>query len=205
MIIERQYDFNIWAYSRIDTCKPKYLDTLKKAGVNWLGLGIENPDQILRKEVHKDNFKDVKIGDIMDNMRSSGINIAANYIFGLPMDTMESLEYTLNFAMESNTEMVNFYTAMAYPGSPLYIQAKSKGMKLPDSYTGYSQHSYDTQNLPTDSLTAAQILKFRDEAWTKYHTNPKYLQLLREKFGKRAEQNVIETAKISLKRKILGD
>ena len=205
MIIERQYDFNIWAYSRIDTCKPKYLDTLKKAGVNWLGLGIENPDQILRKEVHKDNFKDVKIGDIMDNMRSSGINIAANYIFGLPMDTMESLEYTLNFAMESNTEMVNFYTAMAYPGSPLYIQAKSKGMKLPDSYTGYSQHSYDTQNLPTDSLTAAQILKFRDEAWTKYHTNPKYLQLLREKFGERAEQNVIETAKISLKRKILGD
>ena len=29
LIIERGYKFNIWAYSRVDTCKPKYLDTLK--------------------------------------------------------------------------------------------------------------------------------------------------------------------------------
>ena len=57
MIIERGYDFNIWAYSRIDTCKPQYLRTLKKAGVNWLGLGIEKPDQILRKEVIKIHSK----------------------------------------------------------------------------------------------------------------------------------------------------
>ena len=26
LIIERKYNFNIWAYSRIDTCKPQYLD-----------------------------------------------------------------------------------------------------------------------------------------------------------------------------------
>ena len=205
LIVERGYDFNIWAYSRIDTCKPKYLDTLKKAGVNWLGLGIENPNQTLRKEVHKDNFKEVKIGDIISGMRAAGINVAANYIFGLPMDTLESLQFTLDFALEANTEMVNFYTAMAYPGSPLYVQAKNKGIKLPDTYTGYSQHSYDTQNLSTDYLSAAEILKFRDEAWTKYHTSPNYLKLLREKFGEKAEQNVIETAKISLKRKLLGD
>jgi coproporphyrinogen III oxidase-like Fe-S oxidoreductase len=121
------------------------------------------------------------------------------------MDTLESLQFTLDFALEANTEMVNFYTAMAYPGSPLYVQAKNKGIKLPDTYTGYSQHSYDTQNLSTDYLSAAEILKFRDEAWTKYHTSPNYLKLLREKFGEKAEQNVIETAKISLKRKLLGD
>ena len=36
LIIERQYGFNIWAYTRIDTVKPKYLDKLKAAGVNWL-------------------------------------------------------------------------------------------------------------------------------------------------------------------------
>ena len=65
MIIERKYDFNIWAYSRIDTCKPQYLDKLK-AGVNWLGLGIENPSTVIRKEVHKDAFKNVKIIDIIN-------------------------------------------------------------------------------------------------------------------------------------------
>ena len=205
MIIERKYDFNIWAYSRIDTCKPQYLDKLKKAGVNWLGLGIENPSTIIRKEVHKDAFKNVKILDIINSIRDAGINVAANYIFGLPEETKESLEFTYEFAENTNTEMVNFYSAMAYPGSPLHLEARKNNIKLPESYSGYSQHSYDTQNLPSQYLSAAEILAFRDKAWDKYHTNPKYLKLLESKFGIPAVNNLKETTKIKLKRKLLGD
>ena len=205
MIIDRKYDFNIWAYSRIDTCKPQYLDKLKKAGVNWLGLGIENPSSIIRKEVHKDAFKNVKIIDIINSIRDAGINVAANYIFGLPEETNESLRFTYQFAEDTNSEMVNFYSAMAYPGSPLYLDARKKNIKLPENYSGYSQHSYDTQNLPSRNLSAAEILAFRDNAWNKYHTNPKYLDLLKNKFGTNAVNNLKETTKIKLKRKLLGD
>jgi len=203
LLIERDYGFNIWAYSRIDTCRPKYLDTLKAAGVNWLGLGIENPNQTLRQEIHKDNFKEVGITDIMDTMRSSGINVAANYIFGLPMDTEQSMQDTLDFAIENTSEMVNFYCAMAYPGSPLHLMAKKSGLHLPTTYSGYSQHSYDTLNLSNDNLEAKQILAFRDMAWMKYHTDEKYLNLLENKFGLRARENVENTTKIKLKRKLL--
>jgi|TARA_B100000780_G_C21123993_1_gene455631 anaerobic magnesium-protoporphyrin IX monomethyl ester cyclase len=93
----------IWAYSRIDTCKPEYLETLKKAGVVWLGLGIENPSNIIRKEVHKNAFKEVKILDIIRQMQSSGINVAANYIFGLPNENEESMKFTLDFALEAKS------------------------------------------------------------------------------------------------------
>ena len=205
MIIERKYNFNIWAYSRIDTCKPEYLDKLKKAGVNWLGLGIENPSSVIRKEVHKDAFKNIKIIDIIDSIRNAGINVAANYIFGLPEETKESLKFTYNFAEEANTEMVNFYSAMAYPGSPLYLESKKKNIILPKTYSGYSQHSYDTQNLPSANLSASEILAFRDKAWNKYHTNSKYLKLLESKFGMNAINNLKATTKIKLKRKLLGD
>ena len=205
LIVERGYDFNIWAYSRVDTCKPQYLDILKKAGVNWLGLGIENPNQTLRQEIHKDHFVDVKIKDLMQNMRDAGINIGGNYIFGLPMDTKESLQSTLDFAMSNKTEMVNFYCAMAYPGSPLYLQAREKGWALPTKYEGYSQHSYYTQNLPNDHLSAAEILEFRDKAFVTYNSNPEYLQLLENKFGAPARQNMEETLKVTLKRQLLGD
>ena len=205
MITERKYDFNIWAYSRIDTCKPQYLEKLKKAGINWLGLGIENPSSVIRKEVHKDSFKNVKIIDIINSIRDSGINVAANYIFGLPEETKESLEFTYNFAEETNTEMVNFYSAMAYPGSPLYLESRKNNIKLPDTYSGYSQHSYDTQNLPSKYLSAAEILAFRDKSWDKYHTNPKYLKLLETRFGINAVNNLKETTKIKLKRKLLND
>ena len=205
MIIERGYDFNIWAYSRVDTCKTQYLDTLKKAGVNWLGLGIENPNQVLRQEIHKDHFVDVKITDLMKSMKDAGINIGGNYIFGLPMDTQESMQNTLDFAIANKTEMVNFYCAMAYPGSPLHKTAREKGWKLPETYSGYSQHSYDMLNLSNDNLRAEEIMAFRDEAFVKYNTDPNYLQLLENKFGKSARLNMEETLKIKLKRKLLGD
>jgi radical SAM superfamily enzyme YgiQ (UPF0313 family) len=141
----------------------------------------------------------------MQNMRDAGINIGGNYIFGLPMDTHQSMQDTLDFAMANKTEMVNFYCAMAYPGSPLYKTAREKGWNLPKTYSGYSQHSYDTQNLPSANLTSSEILAFRDKAWYKYHTNPKYLKLLENKFGMNAVNNLKETTKIKLKRKLLGD
>ena len=203
LIIERGYDFNIWAYSRIDTCKPEYLEILKKAGVNWLGLGIENPSNIIRKEVHKDAFRDVKIIDFVKMIQDHGINVAANYIFGLPEETMDSMKFTLDFAIETNSEMANFYSAMAYPGSPLYLDARAKNIPLPDNYSGFSQHSYETLNLPSNNLSAAEILKFRDYAWDKYHTNKSYLDLISKKFGTVAVENIINTTKIKLKRKII--
>ena len=147
----------------------------------------------------------MKIIDVINGIRDSGINVAANYIFGLPEDTEKSLKFTYDFAEETNSEMVNFYSAMAYPGSPLFLEARKNGIELPSTYTGYSQHSYDTQNLSTSKLSAGQILKFRDEAWMKYHTNEKYLNLIKEKFGQNAVDNIKTTTGIKLKRKLLGD
>jgi anaerobic magnesium-protoporphyrin IX monomethyl ester cyclase len=205
MIKERGYNFNIWAYSRVDTCKPEYLDALYSAGVRWLGLGIENPDEVLRKEAHKDGFVDVKIKDVISRIESAGIGVGANYIFGLPNDTLQTMQNTLDFAIENSTDMANFYSAMAYPGSPLYLEAKRGGIELPSNYTGYSQHSYDSLNMSNDNLSSAQILEFRDMAWSKYHTNPKYVNQLEKKFGIAAKKELEKTTAVTLKRKLLGD
>lgn len=205
IISDRGYDFNIWAYSRVDTCKDEYLEVLRKAGVKWLGVGIENPDDEIRMSAHKDSFKKVGIREQLSKIREWDINIGGNYIFGLPNDTMESMRSTLDFALENMTEMANFYTAMAYPGSPLYNDAVKKGLELPSSYEGYSQHAYETQNLSNENLSAAEILRFRDYAWSEYHSSSMFQEYLKKRFGKEAKDNLEATLKIRLKRKILGD
>jgi radical SAM superfamily enzyme YgiQ (UPF0313 family) len=205
LLIERKHGFNLWAYSRVDTCKPRYLETLKKAGVNWLGLGNESPDQIVRKDVVKGGYQEVKIRDVVKQIQDAGICVGANYIFGLPKDTHETMKATLDFAMDLKSEYANFYCVQGYPGSALYKEAKEKGWKLPDRYAGYSQHSYYTQNLPSEKLTAAEILKFRDEAWMRYFTDPSYLEMLERKFGKATREDVEGSTKIKLKRRLLGD
>jgi len=59
--------------------------------------------------------------------------------------------------------------------------------------------------LPTKYLTSAQVLKFRDEAWHKYFSNPAYLDLVGRKFGAQERKNIEDMASIRLKRKLLGD
>src|SRR5207245_10648572 len=55
-IIERGYDLNIWAYTRVDTIKDGMLEKLKAAGVSWLAFGIEEGARRVRD--HLDNHFD---------------------------------------------------------------------------------------------------------------------------------------------------
>jgi radical SAM superfamily enzyme YgiQ (UPF0313 family) len=107
LIIERGHDFNFWAYSRIDTVKPAYLEKLKAAGVNWLALGIEAGSQEIRREITKGKFEDINIRDVVKMIQDAGINVGANYIFGLGHDTWDTMQETLNLALELNAENSN--------------------------------------------------------------------------------------------------
>ena len=202
-IIERGYDLNIWAYARVDTVKGEFLDKLKRAGFRWLALGIESGSKHVRDGVEKGRFGSLDIVKTVKDIQSAGINVIGNYIFGLPDDTHASMQETLDLALETNCEFANFYCAMAYPGSKLYAMAIENGWTLPDSWIGYSQHSYEALPLRTEVLTSAEVLKFRDDAFHQYFSNPRYLDMVRSKFGEEVVAHLREMTKIKLKRKLL--
>ena len=202
-IAERGLNFRMWAYSRVDTVRPQYLEVFQKAGINWLALGIEAGSQTVRQEVSKGSFKDVNIREVVKTTRASGMNVISNYIFGFPSDTLETMQQTLDLALELCTEMANMYPCQALPGSPLFYEARAKGWPLPESHAGYSFLSYESQPLPTKYLSAREVLKFRDDAWHRYFTHQPFLALIKRKFGVQELRNVEELAKIRLRRKLL--
>ena len=195
----------MWTYSRIDTVRQDALELFKKAGVNWLALGVEAGNQTVRQEVSKGTFKQVNIRHICETISNSDINIISNYIFGFPEDNHETMQETLDLALDLNTEMANMYPCQALPGSPMYYRAKREGWALPESFEGFAFLSYESQPLPTKYLSAEEVLRFRDSAWQKYFTNELYLNLVEKKFGNIERKNIEEMSKIRLKRKILGD
>lgn len=202
-IIERGYDLNIWAYARVDTVKDEFLDKLNRAGFRWLALGIESGSKHVRDGVEKGRFGSPEIIQVVRKIQSAGINVIGNYIFGLPDDTYETMQETFELAVEANCEFANFYCAMAYPGSKLYNMAVEKGWGLPDSWIGYSQHSHETYPLRTEALTNAQVLSFRDEAFLRYFSNERYLDLVRRKFGEAVVRHIRDMTGIRLRRKLL--
>ncbi len=201
-IIDRGYDLNIWAYTRVDTIKDGMLDKLKAAGFNWLAIGIEAGDGRVRADVDK-GFGQDEVYRVIRQVQDAGINIIGNYIFGLPEDDHETMQATLNMALELNCEFANFYSAMAYPGSPLHSLAVRQGLPLPTNWTGYSQHSKDCLPLPTRYLPAREVLRFRDAAFTNYYSHPKYLGMIQRKFGTETVQQIRQMTTHRLERDLL--
>lgn len=203
-IIARGLDLNIWVYARVDTVKTENLAKMKQAGINWLALGIESANPDVRDGADKRmQSRDIKA--VVRSIQAADIRIIGNFIFGLPEDTMETMAETLQLATDLNCEFINIYCAMAYPGSKLYDIALAEGWQLPTAWHGFSQHSYDMLPLPTRTLTAAEVVKFRDDAFHTYFANPVYLDMVAEKFGAMVRDHLVEMSSSRLKRKLLGD
>lgn len=200
-IIQLKIVLNIWCYARVDTIKSENLGKMKKAGINWLALGIETANPEVRNGAKKCmKTKDIKY--VVRRIQDEGIRVIGNYIFGLPDDSSVTMEETLQMAIDLNCEFANFYSAMAYPGSRLYDIAISNRWELPKEWHGFSQHSYHTLPLPTKYLSAKDVLKFRDDSFHRYFNNAVYLEMIEDKFGQVIKNHIIRMSSVKLKRKL---
>ena len=195
-------ELNFWAYARVDTVRPERLALLRSAGIRWLALGIESGSKHVRDGAEKSLDHD-DIVQIVAAIKDAGINVIGNYIFGLPDDDFASMQETLQLAKDLNCEFANFYSAMAYPGSPLYTMAVRQGWELPQRWSGFSQHSYDCTPLPTEKVSAAEVLHFRDNAFHDYFANPMYLDMVSHKFGGETRRHIEVMTATRLRRALL--
>lgn len=205
LVISRDYDLNMWAYARVDTVNKEILIKMKQAGINWLAYGIESGSQKIRNGVAKGRFSQDVIRKAIRLTHETGIYIIGNFIFGLPEDDSQTMQETLNLAKELQCEYVNFHVAMAYPGSRLYEEAFDKGIRLPQDWSGYAQFSEETLPLPTKYLLPQEVLSFRDNAFQEYYRSPKYLEMIKDKFGVETVRNINQMLKYKILRKLLKE
>jgi radical SAM superfamily enzyme YgiQ (UPF0313 family) len=198
-IIDRGLDFNIWAYARVDTTPPEILDLLKAAGFNWLCYGFESAVEGVLNDIQKGYDVETTLSCV-ERTREAGINIGANYIFGLPEDNLETMQATLDQACQINGEYTNFYCTMLYPGSELYNRAIRNGTEVSQDWRQYAQLSTHTLGCATNYLTAGDVLKYRDEAFHHFYERPDFLRFIHGKFGQEAVNHIQSMTKIRLER-----
>jgi len=198
-IAERGYDLNFWAYARVNTVSERMLEAMKKAGINWIAYGFESGSKRVIEDVTK-GYKLDQVLRVAQMTYDQGQHICANFIYGLPEDDYDSMQETFALMQEINAEWANIYSAMAYPGSKLYDDAVAANLPLPTSWNGFSQYSRDCLPLPTKHLSGGQVLAFRDYSFDAYYKNPRYLSMIRRKFGEETMRHIIEMAGKSMDR-----
>ena len=192
-------EINIWAYARIDTVNEKLMKKMRSAGVRWLAYGIESGNQEIRREVDKGNFTNQKVRDVIRMTKDADINALGNYMFGFWGDDLASMKETLDLAKELNCEYANFYCMTIYPGSRLYDEMKARGVELPERGEEFAQMSPRFKPVPTKSLAAGEVLRFRDQAFRDYYGDGRYLSMMRSRFGEGVVSEIQDMLKIDIR------
>jgi len=202
-LIKREYDFNIWAYARIDIMNDKLLKKMRKAGIKWLAYGIEHGSEEMRKSIFKGSFSNNKIREVIKMTKDNNIYTVGNYMFGFWEDNLNTMQETLDLAFELNCEFANFYTLTIFENTPLYEEYKKKNVALPTSYYQYAQMAECFYPVDTKYLSGKKVLQFRDEAFLKYYTSSPYLNMMQHQFGDKIIKDIKQMTSKKLKRDYL--
>ena len=102
------------------------LKILKDNGLRLLLVGYESGNQQILHNIKKGMLIDVAKRFTKD-CHELGIKIHGTFILGLPGETKETIQQTIEFAKEINPHTLQVSLAAPYPGTALYKQAMENG------------------------------------------------------------------------------
>jgi radical SAM superfamily enzyme YgiQ (UPF0313 family) len=162
------------ALSRVDAITSEVLQKLKEGGCWQLLVGIESGDdrmlQIMNKGVTvEQNSNAVKL------MNKYKMGIRADFILGVPGETKESLQKTLDFALNHDLDYACFNKFVPFPSLELTRELEEKGYRF-DLSKGSSIFDIDSDCIfVPDSLEETEYRDFLKTVHKKFYLRPSYI------------------------------
>ncbi len=115
--------------TRVDFLDPDLLQEMKNAGCFRIFVGAESGDQDVLDSLFKGTRLD-SLKEIALHTRVLGIELIPSFIIGLPWDTEENIQKTVEFSHSLNIGPVWFLPMTPFPGTPFYDDAEKYGVKI---------------------------------------------------------------------------
>jgi radical SAM superfamily enzyme YgiQ (UPF0313 family) len=139
-----------------------------------LALGIESESDDVRKDMVK-RLERQKIQTAFKNMRDAGIRSFAFFIFGYPGETPQSMEQTIDYAIELDPDFANFYPAVPYPGTALYDKCVRESLLPPELGTDWAKMEYSYYLLRGRGLDEHVVMEAINRAKRRFFLRPSYM------------------------------
>lgn len=111
---------------------------MKAAGCLRVGFGVENgDDHMLRNVIRKGQTVDM-VREAFANAKAAGLQTMGFFIFGMPGDTEETMEKTIQLALELDPKLAHFMLAAPFPGTVMYDQIVEGGEVFADNWTDFA-------------------------------------------------------------------
>ncbi len=171
-LIARNLPIQWFGNARADNLTdPAFVHRLRKAGCWMLALGIETESEDIRKNMVK-RLERQKIQTAFRNMREAGIRSFAFFIFGYPGETIDTMDHTVDYAIELDPDFANFYPAVPYPGTALYAKAVQEGWLVEEDW---SRMEYSFYLMNGNGLDERVVFDAINRAKRRFFLRPSYV------------------------------
>ncbi len=153
---------------RADKLNLELAKLMKKAGCYMVAIGIESAHPTILKNIRKGETIE-QISKSIEIAHKAGILVQGNFILGLPGETKETLQTTLDYSLKSNIDRGNINMLVVLPGSQLWHDLK--GNFEPNFSTPASNYT----NWEPPGLTKEFLEKALPEAIKRFWLRPRIL------------------------------
>lgn len=159
------------ANTRADTADEEMAQKMYDAGCRLVSIGVESGSQEMLDKIGKRiTLDDVRL--TVKFFKKAGIRIYNYFVIGLPWEDEDTVEDTIDFAIELDSDFISFYTATPLPGSKFYDYAKEHN--LINSDTSFSS-AYFYPSVNTHHLSKERVFELHKKAIRKFYLRPAYI------------------------------
>ncbi len=171
LLLERGVDVDWIVQARVDTVDREVLAAMKEAGCHYILFGVESGStkmlEVMKKRITLD-----RVRQAFKDCRELGIKTQAFFLFGVPGETNETIEETIEFAKEINADSTQFAIAIPHPGTELYQTCVDNGWLVFDSWEDFAA---ENSLIETEELTRADVERARIRAYRRYYFNSRFV------------------------------
>ncbi|MFC2142655.1 B12-binding domain-containing radical SAM protein [Acidobacteriota bacterium] len=171
-MISRDFKISWSCLGHVNELDDEVLPLMKKAGCRTIYLGIESGSpRVLEIVNKKTRVEDIRKG--VERIKRHGISITGSFILGLPTETREEMQKTIELALSLPLDGVSFFTFTPYPRTRLRELALQNGA-VSKSWRDYSGHPSSLPFIP-DGFEAQEILDIQSQAYRRFLLRPGYI------------------------------
>lgn len=159
------------AQCRVDTVDREMLEAMKAANCGYILYGVESGSPQMLKKMKKGITLD-KVRQAFKLTHEVGIKTQAFFLFGIPGETQETIQETIQFAQELNASSTQFAVAIPHPGTALYEECKANGWLTSEVWADYTSEAC---LIETPWLTGEQVEEARIRAYQRYYWRPRFI------------------------------
>ncbi len=162
--------------ARVGDLKKEDYKLLKEAGLVRIHFGVESGDErlleLIRKQITIDQARSA-----FKWAKEAGIETLAYFMLGLPSETTETINRTIELAKELEADFVHFSLLMLFPATPIYKMALEKGIIERDLWQEFAQHPTTDFSPPIweENLDKTQLISALSKAYKKFYFRPRYI------------------------------